>query len=614
MEDMKVCSCCGTERPITSYSYRGYDAKGNHIRRNVCKHCESVQHKESYVPVSVSVPKVDEDLLVLALLFLSRNDIARLNDITEDDFLKYAGGFTGDFDKLKKRALSVLKSKGEASPSTIHCGDGNYLVCGDSFGKHTKTAMFDLLRYICSTRKINKVIHVGEALDDDNEVSNLWNTLGTDVVFVTKSNELEEMYKQQALYKFSIAKSKVELGNIIVTNQEQVQPYTKTAISAIDFSDYRASAIVNCTRHELSYLPHSSNDRFIASPGTLAVPFVKRTIKQFSFVDGFKAKLCYTKDFIKYRRMKEIAERFWENGIALVNVRDGIAYTSMVRIKWNDKGCYTYIDGVCYASNKEVVPTNYHKTVAVADLHVPNEDGSAVGLVKETIGSEFFDEFIINGDIFDARPCNPHVTGVQEGDMLFELYHYNNFLTFFKTLAMKSTILFGNHDHFYMKWLKSFPAFKRLFQKVIYNVAHKLEYKFTRTREGFDCEPYLSKNTAYVHGHAKFFGTKGSMIEKNANNFDQETVVLGHTHSPEIRFGAYVLPCLCKLDQGYNTPYNSNWKTGFGIVCEDSQHSFCQLYVFNQDTERRDSVCFNNKLKHCSDSYLYLEYKFTLDL
>lgn len=613
MEDTKVCSCCKQEYPVTDYSYRGYDNKGNHVRRKVCRYCESIQHKESYVPVSTKLTKTTDDVFVLALLSLSRNSLSRLKDITKSDFLKYAHDFNGDFNKLKSQAIAVLKSKGEASPYLVHLSDGNYLVCGDSFGKHTKTAMFSLLRNICKRRHIRNVIHVGEALDDDNEVSNLWNTLETNVIFVTKSNELEEMHKQQSLYGFEIVRGRVELGNIVVTNQEQVQPYTKTAISSIDFSDYKASTIVNCTRHELSYLPHSSNDRFIASPGTLSVPFVKRTIKQFSFVDGFKAKLCYTKDFIKYRRMKEIAERFWENGIVLVNVRNGIAYTSMVRIKFSGDGWYTYIDGDYYSSyNDEGHP--YTKNLVVADIHVPNEDASAVGLVKEAVGDTFFNEFIVNGDVFDARPCNPHVTGVQEGDVLYELERYNTFLQFFKFVAMKSVLLFGNHDIFYLKWLKSFPAFRKLFTALISGVAKKHGYEFSESKYLLDSEPYTTTNTAYIHGHAKFFGTKGSMIEKNAHNFDQETVILGHTHSPEIRYGAYVLPCLCQLEQGYNTPYNSNWKTGFGIVCEDTLHSFCQLYIFNKDNSRMESVCFKDKLKSCSNSYSATEYDFSIDL
>ena len=75
--------------------------------------------------------------------------------------------------------------------------------------------MFVLLEQIIKYLDINKVIHVGEALDDDNEVSNLWKTLSAECYFVAKANELQELYNQQKLYGFNVIKDYIN-NNVII--------------------------------------------------------------------------------------------------------------------------------------------------------------------------------------------------------------------------------------------------------------------------------------------------------------------------------------------------------------------------------------------------------------
>jgi hypothetical protein len=182
--------------------------------------------------------------------------------------------------------------------------DGVYLICGDSFGKHTKTKMFELLEQIIKGLEVSKVIHIGEALDDDNEVSNLWKSLSAECYFIAKSNEIQELHKQQTMYGFKVVKDYIMVGDVKVINQEAIQPYTIKSLSNLDSYVYNTPTICNCTRHEYFSRNHYEGEVFTASPGTLAKPFVKKVVKTFSFTDGFKSKMCYSNNFIKYRRMK----------------------------------------------------------------------------------------------------------------------------------------------------------------------------------------------------------------------------------------------------------------------------------------------------------------------
>ena len=125
------------------------------------------------------------------------------------------------------------------------------------------------------------------------------------------------------------------VGDVKVTNQEAVQPYTTKSLSNLDSYVYNSSTICNCTRHEYFQRNHYDGGVFVSSPGTLAKPFVKKVIKTFSFTDGFKSKMCYSNNFIKYRRMKEVCENYWQNGIILAKVIGGKTYVNMVRIRFD---------------------------------------------------------------------------------------------------------------------------------------------------------------------------------------------------------------------------------------------------------------------------------------
>ena len=586
-EKTRVCSCCGNEFPIENFSFRGeVDRDGFPKRRKICRQCVSAKDKERR-----SKKTEERKHFVDALLEFCRYEIERLNNVEKSSFENFIGQECEEFDLIHFSAVAVLTSQGMFTEDSKKFEDGMYLICGDSFGKHTKSNMFSLLNQIIDEYKVDKVIHVGEALDDDNEVSNLWKSINSECYFVAKANELQELYKQQKLYGFNIVKDYIMVGDVKVTNQEAVQPYTTKSLSNLDSYVYNSSTICNCTRHEYFQRNHYDGGVFVSSPGTLAKPFVKKVIKTFSFTDGFKSKMCYSNNFIKYRRMKEVCENYWQNGIILAKVIGGKTYVNMVRIRFDGENYFTVIDGIIFDTNESINSYPY-STIVLADAHAPYEDKKAINIVNEIMYDVIYcDRVITIGDMVDGRSVNPHTNTCSEGDVLTEIVSMNKIFRFISGYGNEKIALEGNHFNFYERFFKrGFDSLKNLGKVIYNNVLEGCGFKFIPIKT-----PYLTESTAYWHGSENFFGQSGSQQEKLAKNFSQSVVVYGHTHSPSIRYDSYSIPCLCEKNQGYNTPANSNWEQGFAFVYEYKNESFCQIVFFRHDNDITSCV-FNNSL------------------
>ena len=589
-EKVRVCNCCGKEQSIECFSFRGeVDKEGNPKRRKICKSCVNLKDKNR------RTKKVEQHTqFVNALLEFCRYEFERLNNVDQSSFENFIGQECENFESIQLSAITVLTSKGILSEDKKEFGDGVYLICGDSFGKHTKSNMFVLLNQIIEEFEIDKVIHVGEALDDDNEVSNLWKDIKAECYFVSKANELQELYKQQTLYGFNVVKDYIMVGDVKVTNQESIQPYTTKSLSNLDSYVYNSPTICNCTRHEYFQRNHYNGNVFTASPGTLAKPFVKKVIKTFSFVDGFKSKMCYANNFIKYRRMKEVCDNYWQNGIIIATVYEGKTYVNMVRIKSKDDNYFTVTEGIIFDTS-DVLNVELQTTLVLADAHAPYESNKAIDLVSEVMGDDFYcDSVVALGDMVDGKSVNPHTNIGSEGDILQEIISMNKIFSFFKNYGNEKIALEGNHFNFYERFFKKgFESLKGLGQAIYNSILESCCFKFIPIKT-----PYMTDFTAYWHGSEHFFGQNGSQQEKLAKNFSQSTVVYGHTHSPSIRFDSYSVPCLCEKNQGYNTPANSNWEQGFAIVYEFNGESFCQMINF-KEFDGRLYCSFDRKI-HCN--------------
>lgn len=641
----KKCSWCLKVKPITEFSFRGFNKKTKkHERRNFCKDCCKLKkkHKNVYrvddleqpiplnnngcilVRTSPTYGEIMRDYenenlikrLSDIILKVVRYDYNRLSALTKEEFETKIGYKGSDelYRKVISYATAQLCDKGRLETSSLTFDeDGVYLVIGDSFGKHCKTKMFDLLKafdkYISfeGRASFNKIIHLGHALDDDGELSYNWKYFKDRLIFVGKPEELETLHKNKNDYQFSIVQDFVKVGNVICRNQEQISPYSKQSINTLDQYIYKENTIVNLTRHEY-FQKNSFGDVFIASTGTLAEPFVAETIKQLDFTDGYKVKECYASTFSKYRKMKENLA-YWQNGCFLIQIKNGKTNVVPLRIKKIGKEYCVCNKGIVVSSNGEIVKADETYAV-IADAHLPFINMKAFACMLDELS---YDEkgIIFLGDLLDGRGVNPHILDRGEVPTACVADEYRKLVLFFKEFSNESEkiLLRGNHEDFYNRFTRKYPSLFTLFESIeksIYdNAGVDVRYHDVNA-------PFIYKDVTFVHGSDKMVGQSGrDVYDKIAKTFNTSTKVMGHTHRPAIFRDVYSVGCLADKNQGYNSVYTSNWKYGMAFVHYYKNVPFVELVNFSAYHDNNDVEECKKRLIH---SFVYDEVELPLTL
>lgn len=637
-ETTKKCTCCLKVKPITDFSYRGFNKRTKkHERRNFCKDCCKLKkkHKNVYrvddleqpiplnnngcilVRTSPTYGEIMRDYenenlikrLSDIILKVVRYDYNRLSALTKEEFETKTSYKGSDefYQKVISYATAQLCDKGRLETSNITFNeDGIYLVVGDSFGKHSKTKMFDLLK-VLDKKPFTKVIHLGHALDDDGELSYNWKYFKDRLVFVGKPEELETLHKNKNDYQFSIVQDFVKVGNVVCRNQEQISSYSKQSINTLDQYVYKENTIVNLTRHEY-FQKNSMNDVFIASTGTLAEPFVAETIKQLDFTDGYKVKECYASTFSKYRKMKENLA-YWQNGCFLIQIKNGKTNVVPLRIKKIGKEYCVCNKGIVVSSNGKIAKADETYAV-IADAHLPFINMKAFACMLAQLSYEE-KGIIFLGDLLDGRGVNPHILDRGEVPTACVADEYRKLVLFFKEFSNESEkiLLRGNHEDFYNRFTRKYPSLFTLFESIeksIYdNAGVDVRYHDVNA-------PFIYKDVTFVHGSDKMVGQSGrDVYDKIAKTFNTSTKVMGHTHRPAIFRDVYSVGCLADKDQGYNSVYTSNWKYGMAFVHYYNGVPFVELVNFSA---YHDSNDVEECRRHLVHSFVYKEVKLPLTL
>lgn len=638
-ETTKKCTCCLKVKPITDFSYRGFNKRTKkHERRNFCKDCCKLKKKNKIIYTVDDIEQavmLDKDgkLIGIAdnsnfskvvcdyenenlikrlsdiILKVVRYDYNRLSALTKEEFETKTAykGSNELYQKVISYATAQLCDKGRLETSNITFNeDGIYLVVGDSFGKHSKTKMFDLLK-VLDKKPFTKVIHLGHALDDDGELSYNWKYFKDRLVFVGKPEELETLHKNKNDYQFSIVQDFVKVGNVICRNQEQISPYSKQSINTLDQYIYKENTIVNLTRHEY-FQKNSFGDVFIASTGTLAEPFVAETIKQLDFTDGYKVKECYSSTFSKYRKMKENLA-YWQNGCFLIQIKNGKTNVVPLRIKKIGKEYCVCNKGVVVSSNGKIVKADETYAV-IADAHLPFINMKAFACMLAQLS---YDEkgIIFLGDLLDGRGVNPHILDRGEVPTACVADEYRKLVLFFKEFSNRceKILLRGNHEDFYNRFARKYPSLFTLFESIeksIYdNAGVDVRYHDVNA-------PFIYKDVTFVHGSDKMVGQSGrDVYDKIAKTFNTSTKVMGHTHRPAIFRDVYSVGCLADKNQGYNSVYTSNWKYGMAFVHYYKNVPFVELVNFSAYHDNNDVEECKKRLIH---SFVYDEVELPLTL
>lgn len=579
----RVCSKCGLTKPEQDFAVH-HDRGGVKRLRHVCKSCETLRkqkYKHPHQQVSGNPKDFKPDIkdLVTAYLNLAHWNPENIGSVSLVQYNRQYNLHTteAEFENIANEAENRLEEYGYYNPQSIALPEnGSYLIIGDTFGTHTPAEVFELLRYVVELEHLNAVIVVGHNIDDENNTSNLIAAFSVPVYIVAPKDELRFLHAQRD-YGYKIVQDSVKIGDIMVRNQEHITPYVKTSISHLDPMLYPGKVIVNCTRHELATRPgpklkDGERRNFVASPGALADPHVVTTINRLIFVGGNIATVRPThKDSYHKHRKNETDKALWERGFIITRGYGGVVQR---RIFQQDNRYYTVADGAVINNNgvKQATRT----ALVISDLHAPNENFSAYSMA---LTGAPVDEIYLNGDIADCRSFNPHNQyEAAHADLLSELRHLQFCMNQINQIPSYNGpqyvyILLGNHEDFLRRFNEKYPQFATLFDKLLLDIYQTTGRVITHSDSEWTT---VGDNTIIYHGSADVYGVSGNNLEKTARTFGKQAII-GHTHSPAIRFGVYRTGCMCKMEQGYNNSNQSAWQIGYARVYMADGMEFVEL-------------------------------------
>lgn len=597
----KQCIKCGATLDESMFPFH-YDRDGVVRFRNTCRACYNAARRErerkhdidgektlrrvvakKEIPENGDPKKFVPDIkdLVTAYLNLIHWTPSRLGSITLQQYNTHFNLEIEDdqFVQIQADADARLEEFGYYNDLTReYPEEGTYLIIGDTFGTHTPAQVFELLEHVVEEEMVDRVFVIGHNLDDENIISNLIGSLGVPTTIIAVKDELRDLHAQRG-YGYDIVQDHIQVGDIIIRNQEHITPYTKTALASLDPMLFGGRMIVNCTRHELSTRPTPDSQEkrnFIASPGALADPHVVTIINRLIFANGHRAMLRPTnKDSYHKHRKNEVDKNLWERGYILM--RGGKVYQRRI---FNKDTEYRTICGRSVINNTGE-PVDNELSLVLSDLHAPYSINlTAEGAVIDNPGVS---RIIFNGDVADCRAFNPHnAYEASRSDLQEELDKLNAALSLIVGNSSykpwmdtgrvpRIEFLLGNHEDFVRRFSEKYPQFANCFTRLLWDI-----YTKYGVISGDDQDWAHIGNTVIHHGSADVFGVNGNNLEQTARVFNHQAII-GHSHSPAIRFGCYRTGCLCYLKQGYNNHKLSNWQVGYARVYSDKDFEYVEL-------------------------------------
>jgi predicted phosphodiesterase len=586
VNDVKTCNICDTEKNIKTEFFEN----GNDGYRPECIVCTKALKEARDERITE-----EENSLLTAMQELTRNEESRLLELTEEEFINKTNAqdvlANHNFEEIKKKAFKELQKYGIHRDSEVRFGKGRYLVVGDSHGKHTKRGMFDLLGVLRDELAIDGTIHVGHMLDDDGDMSYLWD----EVENLTVIPKLDEVYhletvKSAKSYKFDMVRSEVKVGNFSILNQDIIGDYVKAPLTRLDQQIFPDNIIVNSHRHEMiSRTTYADNDVMAYSAGSLCERHIVKTIKQIDFADGYTVKKTKPEGYAKYRRMRHLYE-FWQQGMVLVEFDGSHTTVTPLRVH-NIEGTYTtsYYDKIYEDNGNVVEPEN--KIFLNGDAHVPSHDPDVLQ-VQEDVALNYKPDMYVNvGDFLDGESLNHHAMdrGIPiTSSTLDECAHAHYILKRMSNWAPVCHIIHGNHERFYKDFTSKFPQLNSLLNFKFLSALDDLGYSSTDVKDTIEIG-----TLTVIHGDLVFFGQTGTKMEKASKTFGGD-VIIGHVHSPTSRYNCHAMGLTGQKDQGYNEINASNWVHGFALVNQYKGFNFIQNHTIHDNTIVLDGQRFES--------------------
>lgn len=498
------------------------------------------------------------------MIELSRHDLNRLEEIDEEFLIQKTDSLEElpiPFSDIKRLALKEMSNRGYYFEEGSKFKEGTYIIVGDSHGKHTKRGMFRLLNQVAKHVNPDNIFHIGHALDDDNDISYLWQDFGDKFVLVSKKEELKTLMNLP--HEYNIIRNGLKLGNLEVWNQDLITDYVLRPVGNLSPQDFPYPTIINCHRQEMEARTTSGDPNLIMSPGCVCEEHKVKTIKQIDFTDGYQIKSAMPDSFQKYRRMDHTM-KYWQQGLIIVYVDKHGNFTPICcRIKKiNGKYCTSIFDKII----TETGIVNPDRKISFhADAHCPYHDPKVHSLIGEFCNDFRPDDHVNAGDHTHNKSLN-HWEMDRYGDKLdypvLEEAAENYFLMKqTRRWAKNYHYVQGNHERWYKDFYSRFPQLKTMLNPDFMLNLESLNINAEPLKGIIELGP-----VKVIHGDHMMVGSKGGgKNDKIANVFGRNTIS-GHGHFPSQRFDCYTLGLSGNYEMYYNEPNAQRWVHGFGFA------------------------------------------------
>lgn len=522
--------------------------------------------------------------LVKILLKLSRYDLYRLSNISRQQFGRKTNTINSIFKQgkckysdLKKDAMNQLVRYGVSNPVDLKLKDGTYLIVSDSHGKHTNRGMFRLFNVLNSYFNFKNIIHIGHAVDDDNDVSYLWKQFDN-LIVIARDQERQQIEQKKQQYGYTVINGSVYINGLRIVNQQVVRDYSKTSINLMDSYLYQSDCIFSGHKHQLVNKGVYDRSLTYCCPGCVCEPHITTTVKQIDFKGGGQIKQTYPSSYASYRSRKHLLN-YWEQGVVIVEACNGVYSIHPIRIKKINNQHITSFNDKIFTQSSIQKPDN--KIFFHSDLHVPNVDCFALQN-QHAFVKDYQPNYYVNlGDMLNCKSLNHH--DMDRGNYIdYQLFdQFSEYCRVMKWIdkwgVFEKHIVFGNHERFMNDYASKYPQFKKMFQ-CIYNSPIE-QFGYIK----HDLKTYFKiGGVKFLHGDLKIYGQNGSYLDKISKTFGDNTIV-GHLHVNEIKRGCYIVGLTGKYDQQYNDLCGSRWQQGFGFTNQYKGCDFTQLISIDSE-------------------------------
>jgi len=364
--------------------------------------------------------------------------------------------------------------------------------------------------------------------------------------------------------------------DLLLLSDLKVQATSPNPTNGIELFGDNASVIVGAPRIEMRTVPvlPTQKQKFLYSTGTTTIPNFTDSVA------GGKAEAHHSYGFV----IVEIESE------EVVHMRSVSADSEG---NFNDL-IYRVEDGKL---SHEVVDC-----MVWGDSHFAQKDDDVTNAFRGICGALGVTTSVLH-DVFDSKSLNVHnekdfitkhmLWKTGGDDLQQELDQMYTELDWFDENMQKTIVVSSNHDDMLDRAMKQGDWRNNLKNAELFLDMLKLTLSLKAENgiipyyinERYNHVHALGTDDSYVlhgvevgmHGHKGPNGSKGNI--QSFSRLSQKTII-GHSHSPAIRWGCYQVGLTCGMEHGYNTGLTS-WAYA---SCTLNKHGKRQMIILNKDT------------------------------